>query len=73
MSIIVRVLLRDVIPHNYFEDLCNEANWLKQNANLNVNIGPQWEAQIFHVWLEENLYKSGAYGRYGNWSLLFGF
>jgi hypothetical protein len=53
MSSIVRVLLHDVISHNYFEDLCIEANWLEQNANLNVNMGPQWEAQIFHVWLEE--------------------
>ncbi len=53
MSAIVRVLLHDVIPHNYFEDLCNEANWVKENANL--NIGPQWEAQIFHVWLEEKI------------------
>jgi hypothetical protein len=63
MSAIVKVLLHDVIPHNYFED-CNEANWLKENANL--NIGPQWEAQNFMFGWRKKLYKSGAYVRYGN-------
>jgi hypothetical protein len=53
MSTIVRVLLHDVTPHDNFEYLCNEANWLEKNENLNVNMGPQWEAQVFHVWLEE--------------------
>jgi hypothetical protein len=49
MSTIVRVLLHDVTPHDYFEDLCNEVNWLEKNENLNVNMGPQWEALVFHV------------------------
>jgi hypothetical protein len=33
MSIVVGVLLHDVIPHDCFEDLCSEANWLEQNEN----------------------------------------
>jgi hypothetical protein len=33
MSIIVGVLLHDVILRDCLEDLCNEENWLEQNAN----------------------------------------